>query len=324
MTIDSEQEKNSMRDKLRSEKVLQQTLQTINADKKNVAIDIRKSQNEIKRKLRKIRDRQREIQRSKSVMEKPPESIEEFLQNARAKNNERRPMTSPPASLRAKISGFLKPKLEIAPQDDETTLDPSFFTDQQRSKIDLRPKTAASCRGNFESLRKANPKGKLGSRNAEERYFEEDEVADRAAFYMRLTNIRRKTEEDTFDSKLETKVGEFLGQSREQIMRRREYSKFLRQTDQSVTDMISKKLKPGLTRAPSSKSIMPTRTLSFTAAKENLMRQESKLKIDIAPNNNKLRAFSAIQRGGVRSSLDSARKATVRIRPMSTTMTSRV
>ena len=281
---------------------------------------LKKSQNEMKRKLRKFRDRQREIQRARSSMEKPPESVDEFLSSNKTMTggSQRRPMTCPPASLRAKMSSFLKPKLDLT-LDDETAIDPSFFTDQHKSKIDLRPKTAATMRCSLESLRKANPKGRLGPASAQERYFDEDEIADRAAFYLRLTNLRKKTEQDTFDCEIETKVGEFMGQSEDQIKRRREYSRFLRQTDDPVRSMIPKKIKPSATK------------ISYPGQHSGIRRIGSNLKENYKPGekqplnsqahwaaaSNKMRAYSAIQRGTARGTAELSRTdSSYRIRPM--------
>lgn len=215
--------------KKRDEKVLQKELSTIRIEKHNSVADIKRSQKEMKKRLKRIRDRQREIQRSKTVVEESRDDVDFGMPAVPVSvKSPARPKTGPPSFLKSKVSNFFKPKLEL--NDPEVEIDPSLLSDQTKSKIDLRPATARALKEDKALLDRCRSTGRLGTKASECRYFDLDEITDRNKFYCGLIKNWKQTEKENCNN-IERKVGQFLGQSDEVLNRRVKRSVFLRQTD---------------------------------------------------------------------------------------------
>ncbi|XP_061194721.1 uncharacterized protein LOC133202861 [Saccostrea echinata] len=231
MTIDN-QEIAIVLARKRDEKVLQKELSTIKIEKHNSVADIKRCQKEMKKRLKKIRDRQREIQRSRTKIEEPQEDADFGMPTVPVSvKSQARPKTGPPSSLRNKVSNFFKPKLEL--NDPQVEIDPSLVSDQTKSKIDLRPATARALMEDKSLLDRCRSAGRLGTKASECRYFDPDEINDRNKFYNGLVNNWKRTEKENYNN-IEMKVGQFLGQNNELLNRRVMRSNFLRQTDVPV------------------------------------------------------------------------------------------
>ncbi|OWF38379.1 uncharacterized protein LOC110466330 [Mizuhopecten yessoensis] len=219
------------------ERILELKVINIDVAKRSVALDLRKSQNEMKKRLRKYRDRQREISKVKNSTEPKNQNIEDFMtnntQHRAFTRSAMRPKTSP-AVLTSKSSGNRGGRQSVS-QEEEFEVDPSFFTDQQRSKIDLRPSTARVFNGDKAALRKLTRLGSLGRRDEQVRYFDEDELQDRESFYNQMVEWRKSKEINSFES-LDYKVGSFCKQSEDEINRRLQRNSCLRQSHHSVME----------------------------------------------------------------------------------------
>ena len=256
---ENEIDKASQRANLIEQRMFEITLQSIDTLKHTTAIELHKSQNEMKKRLRRYRDRQREIVRAKRDFDKDP--IEELITRQmlnRAKARQKtRPKTcpggfrhvtpkateissakvngtsstngtSPYPTTSPKLNGTKCPLLDVSSSedfdevdgvdsDDGPELDGSFMIDQQKSKIDLRPKTAMDITRRGVSLDKFAINGRLGSQLKQVRYFDEDELNDRGHFYKHLVD-KRITEEKSRLSTLDDKVAAFCGNETVQTM----------------------------------------------------------------------------------------------------------
>lgn len=253
---ENEIDRASQRANLIEQRMFEITLQSIDTLKHTTAIELHKSQNEMKKRLRKYRDRQREIVRSKPDFDKDP--IEELITRQMRNRAKARPKTCPglrhitpkstglvlaksaraaqnalssPPATSTNMNGTMSQTLDnsssdasssngVDESDDELELDGSFMIDQQKSKIDLRPKTAIDITRRGVSLDKYAINGRLGSAVKQVRYFDEDELNDRGHFYKHLVD-KRISEEKNKLSTLDDKVAAFCGSETVQTMLRK-------------------------------------------------------------------------------------------------------
>ena len=211
---EQELDRSSQRVNMIEQRMFDLTLASLETLKHSTAIEIRKSQNIMKKRLRKYRERQREIVQSKPDSNKDP--IEELMRrqkNQREKKRKERPMTSP-----GKLQGTRQHVDETDESDVE--IDPAFMIDHQKSKIDLRPKTAMSIMTKRRTMEKYVNEGRLGTPVREIRYFDEDELKDRGQLYKQIVQ-RRITDEKNKLDKLDNKVAEFCGKETIQTMYRK-------------------------------------------------------------------------------------------------------
>lgn len=213
-----EMDRSSQRANMIEQRMFELTLTSLDTLKHSTAIEIRKAQNVMKKRLRKYRERQREIVQSKPNSNKDP--IEELMRRQmkqRAKTRKERPMTSP-----GKLQGTRQQTDDSDESDIE--IDPTFMVDHQKSKIDLRPKTAMSIVTKGRTMDKYVNEGRLGTPVKQIRYFDEDELKDRGQFYMQLVQRRITDEKDKLDN-LDNKVAEFCGKETIQTMHRKMQAK---------------------------------------------------------------------------------------------------
>lgn len=196
-TPESDPERKSLRSNLLEQRLYEIEISGINTAKKTVALEIRNSQTDLKRRLHKYRDRQKEIMKGKS-----PSFIAGIL----------RPRSEMTLSSRhdtpAKTKSYRK---GMTPAATEIVLDPSFFIDQRKSMIDLRPSTARSLTSgaSFLDVAVCNDRySRLGTPEDCVRYFDDDEIKDRGTFYASLIQFRKKEEEAQFEN-IENKVDDF-------------------------------------------------------------------------------------------------------------------
>lgn len=195
---DGDIDRSTMRANLLEQKLFRLELAGIETSKKTVDVDTRKTQYDMKRRLKKYRERQRTILQAKAAASSlsMEELINKQLSERMARNN--RPKTSIPYTS----------SKEHEELDDELEGDRSAFTDQHRSKVDLRPKTARTLNG--ERFSKFINVGRIGRVCEETRYFDEDELKDRAFLYTKMIEIRKKKEQKE-STELKSKVLEFCG-----------------------------------------------------------------------------------------------------------------
>ncbi|KAL3873924.1 hypothetical protein ACJMK2_037001 [Sinanodonta woodiana] len=218
---DTEIDKASMRSNVIEQRMFELTVSTIDTAKHSIAIDMRRSQNLMKKRLKKYRDRQREIMKSKQDAQ--VNSIESLMSRSFKKTSCRtsakpRPKTSPAKLERDKGSNL--DKFEDSETESDIEIDGSFYIDYQRSKIDLRPKTAVNILQKNVSLDKYVKIGRLGSPNKEIRYLDEDELKDRELFYQHIVQGRIEEEKNTL-SMLNDKVAQFCEKDTIQTMEKK-------------------------------------------------------------------------------------------------------
>ena len=234
---DHETDRASQRANMIEQRMFELTLTSLETLKHSTAIEIRKSQNVMKKRLRKYRERQREIVHSRPDSDKDP--IEELMRRQmkqRAKSrNKTRPSTSP-----GKLQQGRRSPVKDSDTDSDIEIDPTFMIDHQKSKIDLRPKTAMSIMTKGRSMEKYVNEGRLGTPVRQIRYFDEDELKDRGHFYMQLVQRRITDEKDKLGN-LDDKVAEFCGKETIQTMHRKVQAK--RRFFHTNTDRQDKKTK---------------------------------------------------------------------------------
>lgn len=217
--VDLDRDRASQRANVIEQRMFEITIASIDTLKHSTAIEIRKSQNEMKKRLRRYRDRQREIVKSRPGSDKDP--IEELITrqmknkaNAREKTQQSRPKTCPAKVGESKVDRTANFDSE---SDEEIEIDSTFMIDQRRSKIDLRPKTAMEISRRGTTLAKYISIGRLGTALTQIRYFDEDELKDRGHFYQHLVN-KRILEEKSHLNRLDDKVADFCGKETVQTM----------------------------------------------------------------------------------------------------------
>lgn len=225
------------------ERILELKVTNIDVAKKTVALDMRKSQNEMKKRLRKYRDRQRDISKGNNSTLPTDQTLEDFLANNTKHKAFTRSALRPKTSPAVMTSSHRNSNRKVSnTTDEEFEIDPSFFTDQHRSKIDLRPSTARVFNGDKAALLRLARLGSIGKRQEQVRYFDEDELQDRESFYAQMVQWRKGKEIDNFEL-LDHKVGEFCKQDEEEIKRRLHRNSCLRQSSHSVMEFRKIKVK---------------------------------------------------------------------------------
>lgn len=246
---DIDSDKASQRANLIEQRMHEITIASIETMKHTAAIELHKAQNEMKKRLRKYRDRQREIIRSKTGFDKDP--IEQLmarqLQTQNKGKKKVRPKTtqalthagnsrstsertsrhtslqtsrrsSPRSSRRsARTNGISSPrKTNSSPDcdsvsddsDSDVEVDGTFMIDQQKSKIDLRPKTALDIARRGIPWESYVHNGRLGSQTRQIRYFDDDELKERDKIYKYLVSQKIDTEKHKLET-LDEKVAKF-------------------------------------------------------------------------------------------------------------------
>lgn len=205
--MDNEFEKKSIRENFLERRRCAMQVSTLNAASKVVAADMRKGQNEMRRRLQKYRDRQREISEKKDG----PLTItmEEFLERQMRLQKLKTSITCRPLSspLIQRMSKLIN-EAELEKDDEQFNMD--AFTDRRRTKIDLRPSTAVTCPSRL-SIRQQSKRGaSISTGQKEVRYYEDEEIRDRATFYSQLLHLRKKQEQDRFQE-ISNKVDTYCG-----------------------------------------------------------------------------------------------------------------
>lgn len=229
---ENETDKASQRANLIEQRMFEITLSSIDTLKHATALEIHKSQNEMKKKLRKYRERQREIVRSRRDFDNDPieELIARQLRNKAKAREKTRPKTSvgthrlSPQSPRSPHTEKVPLRAKSTPPDfgsdfdsESDDIDSTFMIDHQKSKIDLRPKTAMDIVRKGTPFEKYVSWGRLGTAARQTRYFDDDELKDREHFYRHLVEKRIHKEKDNTDS-LDNKVAQFCGNETIQTM----------------------------------------------------------------------------------------------------------
>ncbi|XP_076443127.1 uncharacterized protein LOC143281737 [Babylonia areolata] len=240
--MDSELKKSSVRANKLEKKRFEMMMSAFDSAKRNVAVDMKKSQLDFKRRLKRYKDRQREI----LVTRAGPSSstMEEFVlkQLTRrnhihpAPHNGRRPQTCPHPNkgnttnltlLRrsdaTKAAQVTDSRLEQEEEEDE---DLGKLSHCRRSKVDLRPCTAWSAvrssrakadsvtgttRGTHSNVKLLQLRGgSLGTPARQVRYLDDEEIEERSTFYRFLLDGLRHIELERLES-LNDRVEEFCG-----------------------------------------------------------------------------------------------------------------
>ncbi|XP_052787911.1 uncharacterized protein LOC128222819 [Mya arenaria] len=271
-------DRSSQRANLIEQRMFEITLSSIETLKHATAIELHKSQNEMKKRLRKYRDRQREIVRNRSDVDTDPIEVlmtRQMKNKAKAKMKSR-PKTcagqgrtgsvSPrsksvtprvPKSVSSRMSSHEKgnqlrlfcdssSENESDDSNSDVELDGSFMIDQQKSKIDLRPKTAIDISRRGVSLEQFVNNGRLGPAVRQVRYFDEDELKDRGSFYRHLVDKRIQEENNKLNN-LDDAVAKFCGSETIQTMTKKMQSKrnFFMSNQEWANNVSSKKKSQG-------------------------------------------------------------------------------
>ncbi|XP_067682306.1 uncharacterized protein [Haliotis asinina] len=205
--MDNEFEKKSIRENFLERRRCAMQVSTLNAASKVVAADMRKGQNEMRRRLQKYRDRQREISEKRDG----PLTItmEEFLERQMRLHKLKTSITCRPLSspLIQRMSKLIN-EAELDKEAEEFNMD--AFTDRRRAKIDLRPSTAVTCPSRLSSREQTKRGARISTGQKEVRYYEDEEIRDRTTFYSQLLQLRKKQEHDRFQE-ISSKVDTFCG-----------------------------------------------------------------------------------------------------------------
>lgn len=270
---DIDKDKASQRANLIEQRMYEITLASIETMKHTTAVELHKSQNEMKRRLRKYRDRQREIIRNKPGFDKDP--IEQLMARQTRNNSKSKGRTRPktihgiksPKNRRCKsssrsprrsltsneISERKSPSSPNAVSDDsdsEIEIDQTFMIDQQKSKIDLRPKTAIDTARRGISWDSYVHNGRLGPPIRQVRYFDDDELKEREKIYKYLVDQRIDVEKQKLDT-LDEKVAKFCEKETVQTMtkkmlqQRKTFANYVdwgKKNRQNVTEVVTKNL----------------------------------------------------------------------------------
>lgn len=207
--MESKQERQSHRMNLVEEKRLDKQLKLLTKSQKTVAMDIQNSQREMKRRLQRYRERQRDLIGEK--ISGPALTVEDILKK-------HQPRLTSHTPLRRQKKTRIRPATAPPPK-----IDMSVFLDLQKWKVDLRPMTASSRRHKPEvplgpeSNVSSTARGyrsvtgeRLGTADMEARYFVDEELDERSAFYYDLTAWRKRTELSHF-KEVNQKVMHFCG-----------------------------------------------------------------------------------------------------------------
>jgi len=272
---ENEVDRASQRANLIEQRMFEITLSSIDTLKHATAIELHKSQNEMKKRLRIYRDRQREI-----VKERPDavaDPIEEIMTRQMKNKAQAKMKTRPKTCPNGKRKGALSPRSKsVTPHSSKNNkgkslrngnrrtcskkalisdtssesesemsgsdveIDGSFMIDQQKSKIDLRPQTAMDMSRRGTTLDHFVASGRLGPAVRQIRYFDEDELRDRGSFYAHIVQRRIREERDKLSS-LDDAVAKFCGSETIQTMSKKMSMKrnlFARNTGTEWTNTI--------------------------------------------------------------------------------------
>ena len=225
---ESDIDRASKRANLTEQRIYEMRINSMNILKYSTAIELGKSQTQMKKRLRKYRDKQRQIFRSREGHENNPIDeliVGQYIQTPRNKQSARsvsRAVSSGRISRRKKHNHEDVGSNSDSESDFEA--DSLFMIDQQRSKIDLRPKTAMDIRKKGTSLESYIHDGRLGSQVRQVKYFDEDELKEREQIYKYLVEKRINFEKN-ISTQLDDKVAKFCGNHTIQTMMKKVPSK---------------------------------------------------------------------------------------------------
>lgn len=230
---ENEIDRASHRSNMIEQRMFEITIASIETLKHSAAIELHKSQNEMKKRLRRYRERQREIVRSDPNYNNK-DSIDDFITRQMKNKAKARQSTRPKTSLgiSSTNTSMVSPQSararSVFQQDDDSEsdveIDGTFMIDQQKSKIDLRPKTAIDIVRRGISLATYVDTGRLGPQGRQVRYFDDDELKDRGFFYRHLVQ-KRITEEKNKLNNLDDKVAQFCGNETIQTITKKSLAK---------------------------------------------------------------------------------------------------
>ncbi|KAK6181417.1 hypothetical protein SNE40_009266 [Patella caerulea] len=187
-------------------------LANFDAAKRFISVDMRKAQTEMKRRLKRYKDRQKEIVASRIPSER--EIYGQFITRPTTASSFRSRLTSRPCT-----SSYIHRMAKYLDTDDdeEREIDPAFLTDRTRSKIDLRPSSAWSFKNRAEvntgslDYRRTGCSLKtlrLGTPASQIRYFDEDELRERNLIYSQILDQHKRKEREHFEE-IALKVSDF-------------------------------------------------------------------------------------------------------------------
>ncbi|XP_025103834.1 LOW QUALITY PROTEIN: uncharacterized protein LOC112569941 [Pomacea canaliculata] len=238
--MDSELKKTSVRANLLEKKRFEMLMAGFESAKRCVAVDMKKSQLDVKRRLKRYKERQREILATRSG--NSPSDMEDFVLKQLRKRSPlqqgTRPQTSPSLPTRPHLAlsdDCLARKPNAVPRqwristkratmimmEEEVVV--AGLSHCRRSKVDLRPSTAWSAMLGTRSTRSATNgagaaearllqlrTGHLGSPARQVRYLDDEEIEERCAIYRFLLRSYRQKEHEHVEA-LNMRVRQFCG-----------------------------------------------------------------------------------------------------------------
>ncbi|XP_060559562.1 uncharacterized protein LOC132719730 [Ruditapes philippinarum] len=219
----------SKRANIIEQRIYEMRINSMNLLKYSAAIELGKSQTQMKKRLRKYRDKQRQIFRGREGYQNDPIDeliVGQYIQTPRSKPSGRSAVSRAVSSGRTSRRKKHTTKDGGCESDSESDIeaDSLFMIDQQRSKIDLRPKTAMEIMRKGTSLESYIHDGRLGSQTRQVKYFDEDELKEREQIYKYLVE-RRINFEKNIREQLDEKVARFCGNNTVQTMLKKVPSK---------------------------------------------------------------------------------------------------
>ncbi|PVD26529.1 hypothetical protein C0Q70_14206 [Pomacea canaliculata] len=229
--MDSELKKTSVRANLLEKKRFEMLMAGFESAKRCVAVDMKKSQLDVKRRLKRYKERQREILATRLRLEAAAEE-EPF-----AARNTTPDIAQPPHQTSSRSQRRLfGQEAQRRPQtmadiyeegdddnDEEEEVVVAGLSHCRRSKVDLRPSTAWSAMLGTRSTRSATNgagaaearllqlrTGHLGSPARQVRYLDDEEIEERCAIYRFLLRSYRQKEHEHVEA-LNMRVRQFCG-----------------------------------------------------------------------------------------------------------------
>lgn len=239
--MDSELKKTSVRANLLEKKRFEMLMAGFESAKRCVAVDMKKSQLDVKRRLKRYKERQREILATRSG--NSPSDMEDFVLKQLRKRSPlqqgTRPQTSPSLPTRPHLAlsdDCFGEEAQRRPQtmadiyeegdddnDEEEEVVVAGLSHCRRSKVDLRPSTAWSAMLGTRSTRSETNgagaaearllqlrTGHLGSPARQVRYLDDEEIEERCAIYRFLLRSYRQKEHEHVEA-LNIRVRQFCG-----------------------------------------------------------------------------------------------------------------
>lgn len=226
--MDSEMKRTSVRANLLEKRRFELLMSSFESAKRNVAVDMKKTQLDFKRRLKRYKDRQREI-----VLSRPgssPTSLHEFMFKQMERRSHLplsvpRPITSPLllGNNQDGVSESVKGTQESAReslQNDTESENYGKISHCKKSKADLRPSTAWTVINNSSASNRAASGsaqtllhmrvGSLGSPARQARYLNDEEIEERCTFYRFLVDGYRQMEQEHLQI-LNCRVQQFCG-----------------------------------------------------------------------------------------------------------------